>query len=262
MSNGYLINYLRPINSEVHATDDYDVPPLDLDFKKGLVVGLASRYDNLLGLRVQKRFFLTKSNPAILPQFNDIGQLEEVIERLTILPDSNLGLDVVREVYDYELDEKSGLPTRQGKQIYFVRLDGTIDQEPNKVLTGDIFDPSKANRILTGRREEVVNYLKARASQLELKDAIEGFFGGYFEENQRYQAYGNPEIIAKIRNDEREWLGDPVPLDVGLATLSGQEFDPDNPPMTTVRNAIAGAMEAALVFPSSEQIQQYLGAIA
>ena len=259
----YIADYLLPDHHHIRLEGDYDADPSGIDYSKGFGgVGLNSKYDRLLGLRVQKCFILPSH---FADKLDNLAVETELTDKL------RLGdLTVVKEIYQYDVDLASGLPTRQGKHIYFAHLDGSFDSEPNKEIPGSIVEATSAENILIGRRRDLISYLKGRAAQLNLRDETQPgsplitdeFFKQYFNLTNEYEKFGNPSIIQTVMtNTEQSWLDIQVPLDKGLAALQGIPYDPQNPPTTEIRNAIAGAMEAALTFPTQVQIDNYLATI-
>ena len=206
-------------------------PPIDVNYLTAPVVGLQKKYDKYFALRVR----------CVLSQTLDVSTLEEI----TPIP-------IVEEKYTYAWGA-DGLPTSQGKEIRFYLEDGSLNSQPDKILPGKVLESGDREQIVTNRRKDMVDYLKARAKELGLVDPdsgqnlIELFFDNYYQEVDRYIAAGKTDLIDEVAASTLTWF------DIDLSAATGGTF-------ATVRNAIATNLQKALEIPTTAEIEAFLNA--
>lgn len=203
-----------------------DENPANINYTTDCIIGLQKSYIKYFALRI----LCTHT------------QVSDLITGEAITP-----IPVVQEKYIYTWGD-DGLPLSQGKEIRFYHKDGSIDTKPNKVLPGKSLESGDREKIVVARRNDIIDYLKARSKELGLMsedgtNLVESFFDSYFQSSEKYIKSGNPNLIELVKSSELSWLN----IDVSAVT-----------PFATLRQAIIYNLQKTLEIPSQEEINQFL----
>lgn len=112
---------------------------------------------------------------------------------------------IVEELIDYQWDLATKQPTSRDTRIFYYLFDDSVGLE-YKTLTKHYRDAIDKQKVVVRRRENVANWLIARAHQLELGEVLESFFYKYQKEYNQYIEYGDPKLIGLIENATINWM--------------------------------------------------------
>lgn len=199
---------------------DLDRFPEDVNYNTGLTIGLSTQTIDYFGLRVAQVYYQS-INPV------DNSRLAEPIP-------------IVYERYYYEWDKTINHPIERTKRIYFYDLEGELTTQ-YKLLPKEFYNVSDREDIVFRRRQTIVSWLIARSKELGLGTALEGFFGQFKNECDRYIAYGDRSIIDLVSASDELWMG--------AETNTG---------MGTIRDAISLCFDKALLSTPNTEIDLFL----
>jgi hypothetical protein len=212
---GYQINKLLPSDRNISG----DRFPVDVNYNTGLVIGLTTQTIDYFGLRVAQIFYQSL-NP-------------DTLELIPAIP-------VVFERYKYSWDEKNKLPTGRVKEIYFYKEDNTLSQE-FKLLPKEFYNVSDRADITTRRRQTILAWLIARATELGLGSKVKDYFAVYKDQTDKYVLYSDCQILKTVKDSTEAWL------DLDTTTSLG-----------TIRNAIALCFTKALEPTGNTEVDKFL----
>lgn len=228
---GFVLNYLLPPDHPHYR--DSDRFPGDINwisFNPKLT--LLKKDISIDFLRVGKIFYLE----------NDPDDLGELIEPIP----------VVLETYDYG-EWHYDLPEKQNKKAYFFVgsvnpveyiYEARLNQDEYKLIKRYRTSQQK-EKIVSNRRKNAFDYIKARAKEIDLatdhtlflNEKIKIFFDGYYNEYARYVESGSDVIISLLENSSEDWL---------------QTYLPD---LGTIQSEMIRILRSALIIPTKEQIE-------
>lgn len=211
----YRLNRLLPSDKNTFL----DRFPLDVNYSTDLTIGLTTKTVDYFGLRVAQIGYQTL-DPITL-------------QKIEPLP-------VVLEKYEYFWDDNNLYPTDRIKKIQFYHEDGSVDPEA-KILPKTFYSASDRAEITTYRRESIVNWLIARATELGMGNTLKLFFGQYQEQTNNYIMYADTDILNIVTNSSEPWM------DVNTGT-----------PLGTVRQSILACFTKALQATPNTEINAYL----
>jgi hypothetical protein len=212
---GYRVNNLLPSDRNIER----DRFPNDINFNTDLLVGLTTKTIDYFGLRVAQVYY-----QSVDPQTK---------ESIPALP-------VVFERYRYSWDAKSKLPLSRVKEIYFYKEDGSLSEE-FKLLPKEFPNISDRADITTERRQTILAWLIARATELGLGDKVKDYFAKYKDETDKYVLYGDCQILKTVKNSTEAWL------DLDTTTSLGK-----------IRNAINICFTKALEPTGNAEVDKFL----
>jgi hypothetical protein len=212
---GYRINKLLPSDRNISS----DRFPEDINFNTELTIGLTTKTIDYFGLRVAQVFY----------QSIDPGTRE-------LIP----AIPVVFERYKYTWDAKNKLPVNRVKEIYFYKEDGNLSDE-FKLLPKEFYNVSDRSDITTRRRQTILGWLIARATELGLGTKVKDYFAQYKDLTDKYVLYGDCQILKTVKDSTETWL------DLDTTTSLG-----------TIRNAIAVCFTKALEPTSNAEVDKFL----
>jgi hypothetical protein len=212
----YRINQLLPKD----RTLDGDRFPEDINYNTNLVIGLTTKTIDYFGLRVAQVFY-----QSIDP---------ETKESIPAIP-------IVFERYRYNWDNQTKLPTGRVKEIYFYLENGEMSEQ-FKLLPKEFYNVSDRADITTRRRQTILAWLIARATELGLGAQVKDYFASYKDKTDKYVLYGDTEILNTVQASTQFWL------DLDTTT-----------PMGTVRNAITMCFTKALEPTANAEVDTFLG---
>lgn len=212
---GYRLNNLLP-SDRFQQGDRF---PADINYNTDLTVGLTTKTIDYFGLRVAQVFY-----QSVDPDTREL------------IP----AIPIIFERYKYSWDEKNKLPLGRVKEIYFYKEDNTLSQE-FKLLPKEFYNVSDRADITTRRRQTILAWLIARATELGLGKQVKDYFALYKDQTDRYVLYGDRQILQTVQASTEPWL------DLDTTTQMG-----------TVRNAIAICFTKALEPTKNEEIDQFL----
>jgi hypothetical protein len=213
--SGYRINKLLPGD----RFEYYDRFPADINYNTDLRIGLTTKTIDYFGLRVAQVFF-----QSIHP---------ETKELIPAIP-------VVFERYKYSWDEKNKLPLGRVKEIYFYKEDNTLSEE-FKLLPKEFYNVSDRADITTRRRQTILAWLIARATELGLGKQVKDYFAQYKDLTDKYILYGDCQILKTVKSSTETWL------DLDTTTAMG-----------TIRSAIAVCFTKALEPTGNTEVDKFL----
>lgn len=158
---------------------------------------------------------------------------QETKEPITAIP-------IVFERYRYNWDASSKLPLSRVKQIYFYKEDGSLSEE-FKLLPKEFTNISDRADISTKRRQTILAWLIARATELGLGTKVKDYFAKYKDETDKYVLYGDCQILKTVKASTDAWL------DLDTTTSLG-----------TIRNAIAVCFTKALEPTGNDEVDLFL----
>jgi hypothetical protein len=211
----YRINKLLPSDRNISS----DRFPEDINFNTELTIGLTTKTIDYFGLRVAQVFY-----QSIDPQTREL------------IP----AIPVVFERYKYTWDEKNKLPLGRVKEIFFYKEDNTLSTE-FKLLPKEFYNISDRADIATRRRQTILGWLIARATELGLGTKVKDYFAVYKEQTDKYVLYGDCQILKTVKDSTETWL------DLDTTTSLG-----------TIRNAIAVCFTKALEPTSNAEVDMFL----
>jgi hypothetical protein len=212
---GYRINNLLPSDRNIES----DRFPADVNYNTDLAIGLTTKTIDYFGLRIAQVFY-----QSVDP---------DTLELIPAIP-------VVFERYKYTWDEKTKLPLGRVKEIYFYRSDNTLSQE-FKLLPKEFYNVSDRADITTRRRQTILAWLIARATELGLGKQVKDYFANYKDLTDKYILYGDCQILKTVKSSTEPWL------DLDTTTSLG-----------TIRNAIAVCFTKALEPTANTEVDQFL----
>jgi hypothetical protein len=212
---GYRINQLLPSDRNIPR----DRFPEDINYNTELVIGLTTKTIDYFGLRVAQIFYQSLD-----------PQTKEQIDPIAI----------IFERYKYNWDSKTKLPTGRVKEIYFYLDNGTLSEQ-FKLLPKEFYNVSDRADISTRRRQTILTWLIARATELGLGAQIKDYFAVYKDQTDKYVLYGDQQILKTVKDSPEPWL------DLDTTTSLG-----------TVRNAIAVCFTKALEPTGNAEVDMFL----
>lgn len=195
--------------------------PGDVNYNTDLVIGLTTQTIDYFGLRVAQVFYQN-----IDP---------ETLDAIAPVP-------IVFERYIYNWNKDTKLPVSRVKEIQFYQEDGTLAEE-KKLLPKEFYNVSDRSDIVTRRRETIVSWLIARATELGMETQTKDYFSDFKEETDKYVLYGDQAIIDTVRVSIEAFLDTPT----GLSS-----------PMDTMRSAIITCLTKALEPTPNEEVSLFL----
>jgi hypothetical protein len=211
----YRVN--RLVWSDFLATGDRF--PGGINYNTDLAIGLTTKTIDYFGLRVAQVFY-----QSIDPDTNELIPAQPV----------------VFERYKYTWDENNKLPLGRVKEIYFYKEDNSLSSE-FKLLPKEFYNVSDRADITTRRRQTILAWLIARATELGLGAQVKDYFAQYKDLTDKYVLYGDIEILNTVQTSTQPWL------DLDTTT-----------PMGTVRNAIALCFTKALEPTGNAEVDTFL----
>ncbi|MEN9870515.1 MAG: hypothetical protein RLZZ171_1503 [Cyanobacteriota bacterium] len=193
--------------------------PEDINYNTDLVIGLTTKTIDYFGLRVAQVFY-----QSIYPDTH---------EPITPIP-------IVFERYKYNWDEQTKLPLGRVKEIYFYLENGELSEQ-FKLLPKEFYNVSDRADITTRRRQTILAWLIARATELGLGKQVKDYFAVYKEQTDKYVLYADCQILKTVKESAEPWL------DLDTTTSLG-----------TVRNAIAVCFTKALEPTGNDEVTQFL----
>jgi hypothetical protein len=193
--------------------------PGDINYNTDLAIGLTTKTIDYFGLRVAQVFY-----QSIYPDTHE--------------PRSPI--PIVFERYKYTWDENNKLPLGRVKEIYFYKEDNSLSSE-FKLLPKEFYNVSDRADITTRRRQTILAWLIARATELGLGVQVKDYFASYKDKTDKYVLYGDTEILNTVQTSTQPWL------DLDTTT-----------PMGTVRNAIAVCFTKALEPTGNAEVDAFL----
>ncbi len=212
---GYRINKLLPSDRHIES----DRFPTDINYNTDLVIGLTTKTIDYFGLRVAQVFYQSVD-----------------METKELIP----AIPIVFERYKYSWDEQNKLPLGRVKEIYFYKEDNTLSEE-FKLLPKEFYNISDRADITTRRRQTILAWLIARATELGLGAQVKDYFASYKDKTDKYILYGDTQILDTVQASTQPWL------DLDTTT-----------PMGTVREAIALCFNKALEPTGNDEVTQFL----
>lgn len=212
---GYRVNKLLPSDRYTES----DRFPSDINFNTDLLVGLTTKTIDYFGLRVAQVYYL-----SVDPQTKEV---------ITSTP-------IVFERYRYTWDAKNKLPLARVKEIYFYKEDGSLSEE-FKLLPKEFPNISDRADISAKRRQTVLAWLIARATELGLGKQVKDYFAVYKDQTDKYVLYGDCQILKTVAASTETWL------DLDTTTQLG-----------TVRNAITVCFTKALEPTGDAEVGAFL----
>ncbi len=212
---GYRINNLLPSDRSVQG----DRFPEDIDFNTGLTIGLTTETVDYFGLRVAQIFY-----QSVDPETHEL-----------ISP-----IKIVYERYKYTWDEKNKLPLGRVKEIHFYKEDGSLSEQ-FKLLPKEFYNVSDRAEITTRRRQTILAWLIARATELGLGKQVKNYFSHYKDLTDKYLLYGDTGILATVENSTEPWF------DLDTTTVMG-----------TVRESIIMCFSKALEATPNVEVDNFL----
>ncbi|MGL4622103.1 MAG: hypothetical protein ACRCZS_24090, partial [Chroococcidiopsis sp.] len=146
----------------------------------------------------------------------------------------------VFERYKYSWDEKNKLPLGRVKEIYFYKDDNTLSQE-FKLLPKEFYNVSDRADITTRRRQTILAWLIARATELGLGARVNDYFAKYKDQTDKFVLYGDRQILQTVKTSTEPWL------DADTTTQLG-----------TIKNAILISFTQALEPTGNGEVDQFL----
>ncbi|MGL5876232.1 MAG: hypothetical protein ACRC2V_00360 [Xenococcaceae cyanobacterium] len=212
---GYRINKLLPSDRNISS----DRFPADINYNTDLIFGLTTKTIDYFGLRVAQIFY-----QSVDPDTKEL------------IP----AIPVVFERYKYTWDAHTKLPLGRVKEIYFYQSDGELSEE-FKLLPKEFYNVSDRANITYYRRQTILAWLIARATELGLGKQVKDYFAVYKDQTDKYILYGDCQILKTVKDSTEAWL------DLDTTTQLG-----------TVRNAIAVCFTRALEATSNAEVDQFL----
>lgn len=212
---GYKLNKLLSSDRNINC----DRFPTDINYNTDPVIGLTTKTIDYFGLRVAQIFY-----QSVDPDTRELI----------------LAIPVVFERYKYTWDEKTKLPLGRVKEIYFYKDDDALSEE-FKLLPKEFYNVSDRADITTRRRQTILAWLIARATELGLGAQVKDYFAIYKDQTDKYVLYGDPQILATVQSSPQPWL------DLDTTTSLG-----------TVRNAIAVCFTKALEPTGNNEVDKFL----
>lgn len=211
----YRLNQLLSSDRE----PDCDRFPADINYNTGLLIGLTTKTIDYFGLRVAQVFY-----QSIDPETLDL--IEPV--------------PIVFERYKYSWDLNTGLPVGRVKEIYFYKEDSTLSEQ-FKLLPKEFYNVSDRAAITTYRRQTILAWLIARATELGLGQQVKAYFADYKDQTDKYVLYGDRTIIETVETATEPWF------DLDTTTAMG-----------TVRQAIVLCFSKALEPTGNNEVDEFL----
>jgi hypothetical protein len=212
---GYTINKLLPSDRFGYC----DRFPQDINYNTDLVIGLTTKTIDYFGLRVAQVFY-----QSVDPDTKEL------------IP----AIPVVFERYKYSWDEKNKLPLSRVKEIYFYKENNTLSEE-FKLLPKEFYNVSDRADITTRRRQTILAWLIARATELGLGSKVKDYFAVYKDQTDKYVLYADCQILKTVKDSPEAWL------DLDTTTSLG-----------TIRNAIAVCFTKALEPTGNVEVDKFL----
>jgi hypothetical protein len=212
---GYRINNLLPSDRNIQS----DRFPEDINFNTELTIGLTTKTIDYFGLRVAQVFYQSVD-----------------FETKASIP----SIPVVFERYKYTWDAKTKLPLGRVKEIYFYLDNGNLSEQ-FKLLPKEFYNVSDRADITTRRRQTILAWLIARATELGLGAKVKNYFAQYKDQTDKYVLYGDCEILKTVQTSTQTWL------DLDTTTSLG-----------TIRNAITACFTKALESTSNTEVDKFL----
>lgn len=212
----YRLNKLLPSDRFVEC----DRFPGDINYSTDLIIGLTTKTIDYFGLRVAQ----------LLYQSLDTDSFEPL----------DTPIPIVCEQYEYVWDEALKVPTSRVKKIRFYLEDNTLSQE-FKILPKEFYSASDRTDITSKRRQTIMFWLIARATELGLGQPVKDYFAKYKDLTDRYCLYGDTTILQNVTDSTESWLEINTPT-----------------PMGTVRQAILLCFKKALEATPKAEINAFL----
>jgi hypothetical protein len=111
-----------------------------------------------------------------------------------------------------------------------------------KLLPKEFYNVSDRADITTRRRQTILAWLIARATELGLGSKVKDYFAQYKDLTDKYVLYGDCQILKTVKNSAEPWL------DLDTTTSLG-----------TIRNAIAICFTKALEATPGHEVDRFLG---
>lgn len=213
---GYRVNNLLPGDRPLVSGDRF---PSDINYNTDLVIGLTTKTIDYFGLRVAQVFYQSIH-----------------VETLELI----LAVPVVFERYKYTWDANSKLPLGRVKEIYFYKEDNSLSEE-FKMLPKEFYNVSDRADITTKRRQTILAWLIARATELGLGSKVKDYFASYKDQTDKFVLYGDIQILKTVKSSTETWL------DLDTTTSLG-----------TIRNAINICFTKSLEPTPDAEIDQFL----
>lgn len=151
-------------------------------------------------------------------------------------------IPIVFERYLYNWDKDTKLPVSRIKKIQFYQEDGSLTEE-KKLLPKEFYNTSDRSDIVTRRRQTIVSWLIARATELGMETQTKDYFSDFKEKTDKYVLYGDQAIIDTVRVSIEAFLDTPT----GLSS-----------PMDTMRSAIIICLSKALEPTPDQEVSIFL----
>jgi hypothetical protein len=198
---------------------DLDRFPADVNYNTGLRIGLTTKTIDYFGLRVAQVFY-----QSIDPDTKEL------------IP----SIPIVFERYKYTWDSLNKLPLGRVKEIYFYLDNGSLSEE-FKLLPKEFYNVSDRADITTRRRQTILAWLIARATELGLGKQVKDYFAQYKDLTDKYILYGDCQILKTVKTSTESWL------DLDTTTAMG-----------TIRTAIAVCFTKALEPTGNNEVDKFL----